>query len=179
MFTEFDFSFNGGTATLGSGNRTQQAMIFQPILPIKLTDRFKMITRPTLPVIIAADIPQGRGTGAFTNFDSFGGLGDFSLPLMFAQQAPLFKLGSGGVVGALGPPFIFPTSTSDEFGDQQYQVGLAGLALWKNSKFTVGVFPQRWWGVGYRSSSQPRNFVQAMQNPKVSHGDVLYIFYYE
>ena len=174
LFTEFDFAFYGGTATGGSGDKTSQAMIFQPVLPIPLTDRFKMITRPTLPVIMNQDVPQFDGGGNLTGFNNFGGLGDFNLPLMLAQNDPLFKLGSGGVAGGLGPAFIFPTSTSDEFGKQQYQVGLAALALWKNSKFTVGVFPQWWWGVGTRKSS--KNVSTA---PKANAGELLYFFFYE
>ena len=173
LFTEFDFAFFGGTDTGGSGNRTSQAMIFQPVMPIQITDRFRMITRPTLPIIMNQDVPQGTPPGS-AGFNNFGGLGDFILPLLFTQGDPLFKLGSGGVVGGLGPAFVFPTSTSDEFGRQQYQVGLAGLALWKNSHFTIGVFPQWWWHVGTRKSS--KNVSTA---PKANNGNLLYFFFYE
>jgi hypothetical protein len=173
LYTEFDFSFLGGTATGGSGDRTAQAMIFQPIMPIKLTKRFKLLTRPTLPVIMNQDVPQS--TSSPSSFNNFGGLGDLSLPLLLSQEAPLFKMGGGGIVGAAGPAFNFPTSTNDAFGSQQYEVGFAALALFKNRKITVGLFPEWWWGVGWRSSSKPNNGM----DPNANHGELLYFFYYE
>jgi hypothetical protein len=175
LFTEFDFIFNGGTATGGSGDKTQQSILFQPVLPIPIFGSLKMITRPSLPIIMNADIPQFAANGTPTGFNNFGGLGDLFIPFMFVPKP--IKVGKkSGIELGLGPSVVFPTSTSDEFGDQQYQVGVSGLFVYKTPKITAGIFPQWWWGVGYRKSSKP-DF--SFQESFASHGELLYFFYYE
>ena len=164
LFTEFDLGFNSGEGRLNGQTPGQNYVyfqtIFQPIMPIKLTDSWKLITRPTLPVIWTSPDPT-------KNFSRQIALGDFFVPLMLSPDAPLHLWG-GDVVGGLGPTFLFPTSTSDGFGNQKYEVGAASVVVWKNEKVTFGVFPQWFWGVGDRGAPRPDS----------SHGELLYFFYY-
>jgi hypothetical protein len=56
LFTEFNQTWSDGDLTNGHEEATH--IIFQPIMPFKLTANYKLITRPTLPIIYNADLPD-------------------------------------------------------------------------------------------------------------------------
>ena len=58
LFTEVDYTWSEGKLTDGKW-RSGQAVIFQPIMPINLSENWKLITRPTVPVIAQQDVPDG------------------------------------------------------------------------------------------------------------------------
>jgi hypothetical protein len=170
LFTEFDFSFNEGDIPGGDGRWTYNT-IFQPVMPIKLTENWKLITRPTIPIIWSTPLPK-LDLAPVPNID-WGrktGLGDTELPLIPAPNDGL-KWGPGELVGGVGPTFTIPTSTDDALGSQKWEVGVGAVAVYKTDKITLGAFPQYWWSVGNRKHGKER--------PKTSHGDFLYFFYYE
>ena len=141
-------------------------MIFQPIMPIKLTDSLKMITRPTIPVIFSAQVPEPNFFGG-VDFERKTGIGDISLPLVVSPNDGL-HFGGGEMVGGLGPTWTFPTSTDDALGSEKWEVGPAAIAVWKNEKITLGVFPQYWWSFASRDSDRDAT----------SHGSFLYFMFY-
>ena len=59
LFTEIDYTFSNGDLS-DKNYHNGQAVIFQPIMPFPLTDNWKMLTRPTLPIIVGTDVPNGR-----------------------------------------------------------------------------------------------------------------------
>jgi len=149
LFTEFDVYFSDGDVNLGDpevGGR----MIFQPVLPFPLyggeDERWNLITRPIIPILFSQPIPTG-----FDDFDHEGGLADIQLPMLVAPPTGRWLLG-------VGPTWLFPTSTEDAFGRQQWGVGPAGVFGYMSKKAVVGVFPQYYFGIGSRgdrSSSVP------------------------
>jgi hypothetical protein len=167
LFTEFDFTFNGGDAPHGIEDEFAFSTLFEPVMPIKLTDSWKLITRPTIPIIWTSPVPTFASDGSI-DFDRRFGLGDIALPLVPSPNAGL-HFGGGELVGGLGPSFVFPTSTDDAFGNQKWEIGPAAVAVFKTKKTTTGVFPQYWWGVADRGSDRP----------DTSHGDFLYFFFYD
>jgi hypothetical protein len=140
LFTEFDLSFSDGDVNEGDpkigGN-----MIFQPILPVPLygegKDQWKMITRPTIPLIFSTPVP----TSSFNNFDHDTGLGDMTWPMLVNPPAGNWMVG-------LGPTWLFPTATKDSLGREQFGIGPAGVFGYKTKKITVGVFPQYYFKIG-------------------------------
>jgi hypothetical protein len=72
------------------------------------------------------------------------------------------------IVG-LGPTFLLPTSTKDAFGSQQWGSGPAGVIGYKTKEFTVGFFPQYFFGIGGRGDRGGKS--------KVSQMDLLYFGY--
>ncbi len=106
LFTEFDLTFNDGDVNTGDPQVGFQ-MLFQPILPLPMFGKWKLITRPTIPIIFSQPVPEG-----FDDFDHKIGLGDSLLPLVLSPPSKHWIL-------ALGPTFTFPTSTVDAFGRQQ------------------------------------------------------------
>jgi hypothetical protein len=137
LFTEFDLIFSDGDVNRGDA-KVGSAMLFQPIMPLPLWRDWKLIVRPTIPVVWSASVPQG-----FNSFDRKTGLGDSLLPLIVAP--PLENW-----IVALGPAFTLPTSTKDALGRQQWAMGPAGVLGYKTEDFILGVFPQYFWGIGSR-----------------------------
>jgi hypothetical protein len=91
LFTEFDLSFSDGDVNTGD-SKVGGDMNFQPVLPIPLygegKDQWKVIARPSFPVIFSNPVPKG-----FNRFENPGGLGDTILPLPLVP--PDGKLAAG------------------------------------------------------------------------------------
>jgi len=133
LFTEIDYTFSNGDLS-DKNYHNGQAVIFQPIMPIPLTEGWKMLTRPTLPIIVGTDVPNGRrydtldlpdGNGVILKpdgnavFDSEDGFGDMSLPILFSPKSAS-KWGWGA-----GPTFVFPTG-DEPLTTDTWEVGPAG-----------------------------------------------------
>jgi hypothetical protein len=121
LFTEFDFNWSKGDLS-DDEHKFGKAMLFQPVLPFKLTEDWKLITRPVVPVALGTPIPDGfnASTGTAT-FDKKHGLGDIQVPLLFSPDP---KPDSHWMFGG-GPTFVFPTATSDELGSDKWEMGPA------------------------------------------------------
>ena len=147
MNTEFDCYFLDGDLNKG-GSEVGGKMIFQPVLPFPLygqgPDQWKLITRPTIPVIFSQPIPKG-----FDDFTDLGGLGDMQLPLLVSPP-------TGNLLLGLGPTWLLPTATRTEFGRQQWGAGPALVLGYKTKDWIGGVFPQYTWRVaGWNGKDKP------------------------
>jgi len=160
LFTEFDLSFSDGDLNKGS-SEVGARMLFQPILPIPLYGRganeWKLITRPSIPVLFSQPVPKG-----FDNFTHLGGLGDIQLPMLVSPP-------TGNLLLGLGPTFLLPTATQTEFGRHQWGVGLTLVAGYKTKDWIVFVFPQYTWGIGGWNGKE---------RPDASNLSMIYTFAY-
>ena len=179
LFTEVDYSLSEGDLSDGK-YRSGQAVIFQPIMPIPLTDNWKLLTRPTVPVIVQQDVPTGfscqhfdcvrHGPDGFGldlgktfNLDNQSGLGDAYVPMMVSPNPkPGQKVGWG-----LGPTLLFPTATDDDLGTDTWEAGLAGVLTYKTENSISFIFPQYWWSYSEKSGAE-----------ETSHGTLLYGIFY-
>ena len=168
LFTEFNHTWSDGD--ISDKTRTATHVIFQPIMPLKLTANYKLITRPTLPVFYNADVPDGirrapdgsitGDPGDIVKFGSETGLGDAALPMLVSPNSKPGQKWSFG----LGPTFIFPTATDDTLGSDKWQIGPAAVAVYKTKGFTGAVLGQYWW-----------DFAETSSDAKdTSHGSILY-----
>jgi hypothetical protein len=162
LFTEFDLNFSEGNVNLGEpevGGR----MIFQPIMPFPLygsgDEQWKLITRPEVLIAFGQPIPTG-----FNEFEWRGGLGDTQLLTHFAPPTGNWLIG-------VGPDWLFPTSTNDNLGRQQWGIGPSGVIGYKAEKWMAAVVPQYYFGIGSRSD-RPDDV------PDASYGNLLYFFFY-
>jgi hypothetical protein len=166
LFTEFDLSFNNGNAT-GGNDDLGSLMDFQPILPVPIygegTDQWKVIVRPAVPLQFAAPRPDGANN---TNYDA--GLADISLPMLVI---PPLSESHPNLIFGIGPTFVLPTSSKVQLGRRQWQAGPAGVFGWKRKDYTVGVFPQYFWGVGGRGD-------QGSNIENASNMNLLYFAYW-
>ena len=160
LFTEFDLTFSDGDINKGSW-KTGGRMLFQPILPIPLygegTNEWKLITRPTIPVIFSEPVPKG-----YDKFRHLGGLGDTQFPMLVSPPAGNWLLG-------LGPTWLIPTATREEFGKDQWGAGPAFILGYHTKKWIAGTLPQYTFGIGGWNGKN---------EPYASYLSMLYFFVY-
>jgi hypothetical protein len=160
LFTELDLYFSDGDLNEGS-SEVGGRMIFQPVLPFPLygrgEDAWKLITRPTIPVLFSQPVPQG-----FDEFTHLGGLGDTQLPMLVSPPSGNWLLG-------IGPTWLFPSATREEFGQEQWGVGPAAVIGYHTPKWLAGVFPQYTFGIGGWNGEN---------TPDASYLSMLYFFVY-
>jgi hypothetical protein len=91
LFTEFDLNFSDGDINQGDA-KVGGRMLFQPILPLPLfgegDQQWKLITRPTVPILFSQPVPKG-----FDDFSSIGGIGGH--PAADARRAARRQLDPG------------------------------------------------------------------------------------
>jgi hypothetical protein len=163
LFTEFDLFFSDGDVNLGD-DKVGGRMIFQPIMPFPLygsgDKAWKLITRPNIPIVFSQPIPEG-----FNDFDHVGGLGDIQLLTHFAPPTGNWLIGAG-------PCWLFPTSTNDDLGRQQWGIGPSGVIGYKAKHWMSAIVPQYYFGIGSRRD-------RGDDVPDASYMNVLYFFLYE
>ena len=118
--------------------RWSSNLLFQPVLPVSITDDWNLITRPVIPLFVSQPHPNPndpRKNARNTNF------GDTTL-LQLISPSP--RLAGNWLLG-LGPTWMFPTAGSDYTGQGKWQVGPGALVGYLSDKWILGLFPQFWW----------------------------------
>jgi hypothetical protein len=163
LFTEFDLSWSRGNLS-DDNYKLGGDMIFQPMMPFKITKDWKMLTRPTVPIAFGAPVPTGFNPNGTASFDHKSGLGDISCPLLFS---PVKAAGQSVSLG-FGPTLQFPTHTLDELGTKTWELGPSAVATYKTKKHIVGFLGQYWWSYAdYGNDTK-----------SASHGSLLPFYYY-
>jgi len=123
---ENNFYFNSGPE-----KRTVWVMNIQPVIPIKLTDDWNLITRTIMPVIHLPSLAPG--------IDEATGLGDMN-PTLFLSPS-----GSKAFIWGAGPTFTFPTATSLHLGTGKWSAGPAAVALTMQGPWVAGALINNQW----------------------------------
>jgi hypothetical protein len=125
---------------IGRDDRNLVNVLFQPVLPVSMTDNWNLINRPVIPVLSSNPYinPKSGNNHRVTGF------GDIVFVTMLSPTEHLV----GRWLLAAGPTFIFPTATNSRLGQNKWQIGPAGVIGYLGEKFIAGVFPQQWWSVG-------------------------------
>src|ERR1700730_10806533 len=121
------------------GNRVQSNLQFQPLMSVKLTDDWSLVTRPVLQLFNKAtcQVAGGQSNGVT-------GFGDTAVALALSPGHRLV----GNWLLAAGPTFVFPTATDSRIGQDKWQVGPAAAVGYVGKNFVTYVFPQQWFSVG-------------------------------
>jgi hypothetical protein len=133
-----------------SGNWVHN-LYFQPVLPVSLTSKLNLITRPVVTAYQSVPYPTGPGrTNRKTAF------GDTILAQVFSPA------GLDPWIVAVGPTWIFPTAGSELTGQGKWQVGPAVGGGYVTNKFMIAAFAQQWWsfaGDSDRKSTSQMSFL--------------------
>jgi hypothetical protein len=121
------------------GNRVQSNLQFQPLMSVKLTDDWSLVTRPVLQLFNTTPLQDQTGQA-----NRMTGLGDTAVALALSPGHRLV----GNWLLAAGPTFIFPTATDSRIGQNKWQVGPAAAVGYVGKNFVTYVFPQQWFSVG-------------------------------
>jgi hypothetical protein len=121
------------------GNRSQGNLQFQPLMSVKLTDDWNLVTRPVLQLFNNTPFQDVGGRSSRVT-----GFGDTALALALSPGHRLV----GNWLLAAGPTFIFPTATDSRIGQNKWQVGPAAAVGYMGKNFVTYAFPQQWFSVG-------------------------------
>jgi hypothetical protein len=142
-----NFDFGGGP----NHNGWRYLLNIQPVIPVSLSDNWNLIIRTILPVIYQNQL--------YDNHDEFG-LGDMNQSFFFSPAKPT----SGGLIWAVGPVFLFPTSTAQFLGAHRWGLGPTALVLVQQGPWTYGILANHIWSIGHQST-----FNDEDGNPDVSN----------
>ena len=121
------------TSTEGSnpGDRNQNVLNIQPVIPVKFSENWNLIIRWITPIIYQ---PLGPGVGV-------SGLGDMQPTFLLSPSKP-HKL-----IWGAGPIIQLPTATSRYTGQGKLAIGPNFVALGMPSHFVLGVLLNNIWSV--------------------------------
>lgn len=122
----FQFNFNTGGDL---EDRTLLLLNFQPVIPIKLSSDWNLISRTIVPLI---DAPGPEST-------RIRGMGDIQEQLFFAPAK------SGGFTWGLGPVLSLPTATADVSRTGSWAAGPSGVLVVLAGPWVVGGLVNQLW----------------------------------
>jgi len=160
-----NFIFSEGSPS--DRQRWSYNLNFQPVLPIRLTENWNLITRPVFPVLAGVDVPERSAGGV--SWTEKNGLGDIAVLSLLSPNS-----GTGFLWG-VGPTFIFPTASETALGQGKWQAGPAAVALYLGKQWIFGVLAQQWWsfaGDSSRRDTSQANFQYFLQYILPEHWQV-------
>src|SRR5215813_9311651 len=99
-----------------SVTRWSSNLLFQPVLPVAITNDWNLITRPVVPLFVSQPHPNPNDPTKNARNTNFG---DITLLNMISPSPNLV----GNWLLGLGPTWIFPTAGSEFTGQGKWQVG--------------------------------------------------------
>lgn len=168
----FQYNYTTIKGDIVDGSEHLQTVLFQPVLPIPIGDKYTFFARPVITYIEGPSEvgitggtpaqPVGHGTERSSEF------GDLILPVGIGVAKQLGWSWGGGLT------FIFPTSNNDLLGSHQYQAGPTALALWANEDWMVGGHLQHWWGFADDGADDSNPVIKAAHDRDLNHTDIQY-----
>jgi hypothetical protein len=159
---------------LGEDAKTQNTFMFNPVLSMQLTEEWKMVFRPVIPInsfetldnVNITTTNPGRVTGV--DFKRETGIGDIVLWTAFSKQyTPPFIFG-------FGPTLMLDTASDDFLGTGKNSAGPMALAFKISEKWILGVIAQHWWSFSGSNTIdvQTNAGVVRVESPDVNLTDV-------
>lgn len=134
----FQSNWNYG---VGPERRTQYVLNIQPVIPVKLSEDWSLITRVILPITYQPIGPS----------DSEKGTGDTSLAMFFSPAKP------GKLIWGIGPQFLLRTASDTNLGSGKWGAGPTIVALTMPGHFVLGVLASNIWSFAGDSNRQQVN----------------------
>ena len=119
---------------IGDNNGWRNTLNFQPVIPIKLTNKVNLITRWVQPIIFQQDVIDGQGYQS--------GLGDAVASAFFSPSTS-----PNGFTWGAGPVFLVPVATTDLLASKKFGVGPTVVALKQIKGWTIGALMNQIWSV--------------------------------
>jgi hypothetical protein len=127
---------NNDNTGISPGNRTQNLLNIQPVIPLKVNDNWNLIVRWITPIIY-------QPLPAPSPFPQVGvsGLGDMQPTFLLSPSKP------HKVIWGAGPILQLPTATSQYMGQGKLALGPNIVALSMPGNFVLGVLVNNIWSV--------------------------------
>ena len=134
----FQLNYDQDIGSLDDGDRI--TLNIQPVIPVKLSDDWNLISRTILPVIDQSDIAPGSGSQT--------GIGDTVQSVWFSPAAPT----AGGWIWGVGPVLLIPTGSEDLLTADKWAAGPTAIALKQQGPWTYGALVNHLWSFAGESS---------------------------
>lgn len=109
---------------VGIHGDTQYTLNVQPVIPVKLSSEWNLITRTIIPLVDQPAMAVGQGSAR--------GLGDVVASQFFSPAKP------GAFIWGAGTVFMLPTASKDRLGTSKWSVGPTGVILVQSGPWTYG-----------------------------------------
>jgi hypothetical protein len=152
----FENDFNPHT---GISKNDEYILQVKPVVPIKLSNDWNLITRTVIPVIQTPDLtPSISGTS---------GVGDVSLSLFLSPSRAFHQ-----IIWGAGPIVSFPTASQDILGTKKVSVGPTAVVLKIQGHWLYGTLINNVFSVAGPSARKDVNqmFMQPFVNYNFRHG---------
>jgi hypothetical protein len=124
----------------------------QPFIPIRLSDDWNLISRTNIPIVHQQSPVEGP--------EDECGLGDVAQSVLLAPQ-------HGDVHWAVGPAFLFPTSSDPILGNKKWAAGPNAIVLDQTGPWTYGVIGSHLWS--FAGDDSRRNINLTTLSPFVGY----------
>src|ERR1700729_2706531 len=130
----------------------------KPVVPVRLSNDWTMITRTVIPVIQVPDLAPG--------VDGTAGVGDVQLSLFLSPAK------AGAVIWGAGPVVSFPTASQEILGTKKVSVGPTVVVLRIQGHWLFGTLVQNLFSVAGPSARPDVNqmLLQPFANYNLKHG---------
>jgi hypothetical protein len=115
---------NNSNFGIGPYNRTQDVLNVQPVIPMRISEKWMMISRIIQPIVWQP--APGANTGGEYGF------GDMNPTFFFSPAKP------GKLIWGFGPAIVIPTATSTALGQGKLSFGPSAVALVQPGHWTIG-----------------------------------------
>ncbi|MEZ5832625.1 MAG: transporter [Dongiaceae bacterium] len=163
MSFPLQINYDEGFGPNGDGERVLTN--FQPVIPIKLSDDWLVISRTILPIVWQDDVVPFEG-------EQFG-LSDTTQSLFLSPKEP----GPFGLIWGAGPVFLLPTATEDTLGSEKWGAGPTVVGLMQHGPWTYGVLANHVWSFAgdHDRADVSSTFVQPFLNYTTSTATTIFL----
>jgi len=138
-----NFNFNNSP-----GDRTQNVLNIQPVIPLSLSKNWNLIVRWITPIIYQP-LPIPQASGPPTQSTGVYGLGDMN-PSFFVVPK------KSKIIWGIGPTFVLPTATNTTFlGQGKFSMGPSVVVLVQPKHWTIGALANNVWSVAGHADFNP------------------------
>jgi hypothetical protein len=150
---------NNNNFGIGPDDRTQDVLNIQPVIPVRVSQNWNLITRIITPIIYQPTVSQPINQGAF-------GFGDLNPTFFLSPAKP------GKIIWGVGPTFVLPTATNSVLGQGKWSMGPSVVVLAQPGKWTLGALVNNVWSFAGQSSRLDVNQMvfQYFVNYNLKHG---------
>jgi hypothetical protein len=143
---------------IGSFDRVRNTLNIQPVIPIRVSESWTLVTRTIIPIVYQPKTQQEEG--------GTSGLGDLNPALMLSPAKP------GRLVWGLGPAFLLPTATQRVTGQGRWAIGPQAVLVMQPAPWTLGLLVSNIWSFAGPGDRQDVNqlLVQYFVNYNLSKG---------
>ncbi|HST11664.1 MAG TPA: hypothetical protein VLL05_14915 [Terriglobales bacterium] len=135
---------NNNNFGVGPDDRVQNVLNIQPVIPVRVSENWNLITRIITPIIYQPTVSQPVNQGAF-------GFGDMNPSFFFSPAKP------GKIIWGAGPTVVLPTATNSVLGLGKWSAGPTVVVLAQPGKWTVGALVNNAWSFAGQSSRRDVN----------------------